>query len=62
MAQTRAFSALASSSKKHCLWVAANFLTDVRSLTDVRCRSLAAIVAAHRRAWVPFLQLLVVVL
>ena len=44
MARTRAFGALASSSRKHCLWVAANFTT------DVRCRSLAAIVAAHRRA------------
>jgi hypothetical protein len=44
MAGGRAFGALASRSRKHCLWVAANFTT------DVRCRSLAAIVAAHRRA------------
>eukprot|EP00966_Prymnesium_polylepis_P141940 3277609-Prymnesium_polylepis.1 len=30
--------------RKHCLWVAANFTT------NVRCRSLATIVAAHQRA------------
>eukprot|EP00966_Prymnesium_polylepis_P143246 3306558-Prymnesium_polylepis.1 len=44
MARNCAFGALASSSRKHCLCAAANFIT------DVRCRSPAAIVTAHRRS------------